>query len=84
MTLAGQKLTGPEAGLYWLRVRLARGCHDQVELSLWPRTKFASAQPGVTSLKEIVRDELILFADIRGADRVLDLLNGILRGKAKC
>ncbi|MEO8368310.1 MAG: hypothetical protein ABI806_03855, partial [Candidatus Solibacter sp.] len=48
MTLAGQKLTGPEAGLYWLRVRLARGSHDQVELSLWPRTKFASAQPGDT------------------------------------
>jgi len=46
ITLADKKLTAAEAGLLALKVTLTRGAHDAAELALWPRSKFASAQPG--------------------------------------
>jgi hypothetical protein len=46
LTLANRTLNASEAGLLSLRVLLARGSHDAVELTLWPRTKLASASPG--------------------------------------
>jgi hypothetical protein len=46
VTLAGRKLTAPEAGLYWLRLTLGRDSHDRVEMGFWPRTKFSSASAG--------------------------------------
>jgi hypothetical protein len=48
LTLASRTLNASEAGLLSLRVLLARGSHDAVELSLWSRTKLASASPGDT------------------------------------
>jgi len=45
-TLAGQTLSASEAGLVRLHVELVSGGHDRVELKLWPRSKFASANPG--------------------------------------
>ena len=45
-TLAGRTLRGNEAGLVQLRVDLACGGHDRVELSLYSRSKFGSASPG--------------------------------------
>jgi hypothetical protein len=58
VTLANRTLTAAEAGLVSLRVRLTRGGHDTAEMVLWPRTKFASAQPGDTvSVQLGLRDE---------------------------
>jgi len=48
LTLDGQSLTATEAGLLALSVRQSHGAHDAVDLSLWPRSKFASAAPGAT------------------------------------
>jgi hypothetical protein len=48
ITVDGRKLTAPEAGLVGLRISLATSAHDSAELTLWPRSKFASASIGST------------------------------------
>ena len=58
VTLANRRLTAAEAGLASVRVCLARGCHDAAEITLWPQSKFASAQVGDTMSVQLgVRDE---------------------------
>src|SRR6185295_4686285 len=44
--LAGRQLTAAEAGLGTLQVRLGRGTHDAATLTLWPRSKLATAGVG--------------------------------------
>ena len=46
VTLGTRTLTAPEAGLASLSVHLKRGAHDRVELTFWPKSKFASAATG--------------------------------------
>lgn len=46
ITLGGRTLSAAEAGLEKLRVYLGLGCHDAAEISLWKRSKFASAKTG--------------------------------------
>ena len=48
VTLANRRLTAAEAGLLSLRITLGNGRHDSLELSLWARSKFASAAAGDT------------------------------------
>jgi hypothetical protein len=45
-TLGGRTLRANEAGLVQLRADLAAGGHDWLEMSLFSRSKFASASPG--------------------------------------
>jgi hypothetical protein len=46
VNLGNRQLNAAEAGLVSLRITLLRGNHDSAQLTFWPKTKFASAQPG--------------------------------------
>lgn len=46
ITVDGQSLSAAEAGLVWLRVELATGCHDAATIGLWPGSRFADTAPG--------------------------------------
>ena len=67
ISLDGREFTAPEAGLVWLRVDLAPGCHDAVSLSLWPGSSLASAAPGATlaiALGELDSEEDVLTGEV--------------------
>jgi len=46
ITLDGQELSSAEAGLAAVRLDLGFNAHDRALLTLWPRSKLASAEPG--------------------------------------